>query len=197
MLPRCASGKTAAGFGKSNKKIISTDGAYAGVKGKKRLDDEFAKNRGPSSSAPQQAEGAAPSYDLAEGTWAAVGDAAAMFAEKAIKPVILATGKSLCVYKVGDDVFCSDAASTAYQYPLVDGKVLAEASGPAIESPLDGSVYDLASGKVLRWCPSEGNLVRGLLGTLKKDVPAVDLKVYRAAVGPDGQLMIRLSTEQP
>lgn len=76
---------------------------------------------------------------------------------------------------------------------MIDGKILSEAGGPAIESPLDGTVYDLATGKVLKWCPSEGGLVRGLLGTLKKNAPAVDLKVYPAALREDGQLMVRLA----
>jgi hypothetical protein len=38
--------------------------------------------------------------------------------------------------------------------------------GPAVEVPLDGTVYDLDTGRVLEWCP-RNNPVRVLLGSLK------------------------------
>lgn len=43
----------------------------------------------------------------------------------------------------------SDALSTAYQYPLIDGKILEGDKGqPIIEVPLDGTQYELETGKV-------------------------------------------------
>ena len=38
--------------------------------------------------------------------------------------------------------------------------------GPAAEVPLDGTVYDLETGKVLVWCP-KNNPLRFVLGSLK------------------------------
>lgn len=47
-------------------------------------------------------------------------------------------------------MYCSDANSTAYQFPLVDASILQTKAGPAVEVPLDGTTYDLATGKVRR-----------------------------------------------
>lgn len=44
-------------------------------------------------------------------------DATATFVSKPIKAVILASGRAICLYKVNDTIYCSDANSTAYQYP--------------------------------------------------------------------------------
>ena len=38
--------------------------------------------------------------------------------------VTLSTGKMLVVYKVDNEVFCSDVNGTAYEFPLVDAKVI-------------------------------------------------------------------------
>ena len=43
--------------------------------------------------------------------------------------------------------------------------------------PLDGTTYDLATGKVLSWCPKD-NPLRSLLGALKDRSEPVDLQVY-------------------
>jgi hypothetical protein len=40
-------------------------------------------------------------------------DAVASFASKPIKPVILPTGRAIMLYKIGENIFCSDANSTA------------------------------------------------------------------------------------
>lgn len=37
--------------------------------------------------------------------------------------------------------------------------------------------YDLTTGQVVKWCPKEGSMLRGLLGALKSNQPAVPLKV--------------------
>lgn len=51
-------------------------------------------------------------------------------------------------------VYASDAASTAYQFPLVDAKLSNGPNGEVVcEVPLDGTQYDLRNGAVLKWCP--------------------------------------------
>lgn len=71
----------------------------------------------------------------------------------------------------------SDALSTAFKYPLIDAKLFDGENGkPVAETPLDGTQYELETGKVVVWCPAN-SLVRGMLGSLKKDVPQVPLKV--------------------
>ncbi len=45
---------------------------------------------------------------------------------------------------------------------------------------------------MLKWCPSEGNLVRGVLGALKSKQPAVPLQVYPTQVTADGTVSVKL-----
>lgn len=118
-----------------------------------------------------------------ESDWIEVPDVDAIqsFVSKPIKPVILATGKAIMLYKVGEQVFCSDANSTAFQYPLADANILGLKTGPAVEVKLDGTVYDLATGKVLSWCP-KNNPVRSFLGSLKNKVEPTPLPVYKVKV---------------
>ncbi len=118
-------------------------------------------------------------------------DAVQSFVSKPIKPIILATGKAICLYKVGDQIYCSDANSTAYQYPLADANILGLKTGPAVESKLDGSVYDLATGKVLSWCP-KNNPVRGFLGALKNKSEPIDLPMYPTKV-EGSKVFVKLS----
>ena len=69
-----------------------------------------------------------------------------------------AAGKDLIVYKADDKLYCSDAMSTAYEFPLIDAKVTAGAQGPELEVPLDGTRYKLDSGVhplPLRACGSD------------------------------------------
>ena len=116
------------------------------------------------------------------------------FVSKPIKPIILATGKAICLYKVGDSLFCSDANSTAYQFPLADANILGLKTGPAVECTLDGTVYDLASGKVLSWCP-KNNLVRSVLGALKDKSEPIDLTVYPVRVVDNKKVLVKLTTD--
>ncbi|KAL4856412.1 hypothetical protein ACK3TF_003209 [Chlorella vulgaris] len=104
-------------------------------------------------------------------------DVETTFVSKPIKPLILATGRAVCLFKVGDTVFASDANSTAYKYPLADANILNVKGKPAVEVPLDGTVYDLATGKVLSWCP-KNTLARKVLGGLKDKSDPEDLPVY-------------------
>jgi len=46
---------------------------------------------------------------------------------------------------------------------------------------LDGTVYALATGKVLSWCP-KNNLTRKILGGLKDKSEPIDLPVYPVEV---------------
>ena len=111
--------------------------------------------------------------------------------DKPIKPIILKTGKAIVLYKVGDAVYCSDANSTAWQYPMVDATILDLPDGPAVEVPLDGTQYDLKTGKVLKWCPQD-SAVRGVLGMLKSATKATDLPVYRTKVSENGRISVTL-----
>lgn len=104
-------------------------------------------------------------------------DATTSFISKPIKPVILATGRAICLYKVGETIYCSDANSTAYKYPLADANLIQTKTGPAVECKLDGCVYDLATGKVLTWCP-KNNPIRSFLGSLKDKTVPIDLPVF-------------------
>ncbi|MEW5318573.1 MAG: hypothetical protein WDW38_009786 [Sanguina aurantia] len=87
-------------------------------------------------------------------------------------------------------VFTTDAYSTAYKFPLVDAKIQEQADGSiTIEVPLDGTVYDMITGKVLKWCPG-GNPLQSVLKSIKKDSPAIDLPVYTTILQPDGKIMV-------
>jgi nitrite reductase/ring-hydroxylating ferredoxin subunit len=71
-------------------------------------------------------------------------------------------------------------------------QIVAGAQGPAIETPLDGTQYDLRTGKVLRWCPKD-NPLRSILGALKEKVEPVDLPVYPVQIKANGGVRVRLS----
>ena len=89
----------------------------------------------------------------------------------------LPTGRAVCLVKVGSTIYCSDANSTAFKYPLADANLLQLKGGTAVEVALDGTVYDLATGKVVSWCP-KNTLGRRILCTLKDRTQPVDLPVY-------------------
>jgi len=135
-----------------------------------------------------------PSTSGSSDGWFEVPDvnAETSFLSKPIKAVILATGRAICLYKVQDEIFCTDANSTAFKYPLADANLLKLNSGPAVETKLDGTVYDLRSGKVVSWCP-KNNPIRAVLGSLKdKSVPE-DLAVHSVRLESDGRVKVRLS----
>mmetsp|Transcript_7162 Transcript_7162/g.26334 ORF Transcript_7162/g.26334 Transcript_7162/m.26334 type:complete len:201 (-) Transcript_7162:112-714(-) len=97
------------------------------------------------------------------------------------------------VFRVDDKLYCTDAQSTAYQYPLTDAKISNSGpDGPTIKVPLDGTVYKLESGEVLEWCPAD-NPLRGVLGMLKKDQPRVDLRTYKVELTERGTIIINVS----
>lgn len=111
---------------------------------------------------------------------------------KPIKPIILADGSAVIFIKYEAQYFCTDALSTAYKFPLVDSKLIQKKGIPAIEVPLDGTVYELATGKVLDWCP-KNTPVRALLGTLKAKEQPERLKTYETAITESGNLYAKLS----
>lgn len=106
------------------------------------------------------------------------------FLSKPIKAVILASGRAICLFKVEGKIYCTDANSTAFKYPLADASIIDLKSGPAVEVKLDGTVYDLATGKVMSWCP-KNNPIRSILGSLKDTSEPEDLPVYPVRVDGD------------
>ena len=69
---------------------------------------------------------------------------------------------------------------------LIDGEIKRTEDGVvSIETPLDGTTYDLTTGAVLEWCP-KNNLLRNFLGGLKEKEKPVPLRVYPVVIGADG-----------
>ncbi|KAK9915717.1 hypothetical protein WJX75_003085 [Coccomyxa subellipsoidea] len=109
-------------------------------------------------------------------------------------PKILRDNSAIVLYQVGSEIYCSDANSTAFKFPLIDANIIERDGGPAVEVPLDGTVYDLESGKVLEWCP-RNNPVRFLLGALKEKSQPKDLRVYPARVNGEGKIFVKFAPE--
>ena len=139
---------------------------------------------------------------------------------KQAKPVILANNQAVIVWLIDGAVYCTDANSTAFQFPLVDGKISSRrsrcssldatmgrsllstalatgficctgASGPTVEVPLDGTVYDLATGEVLEWVP-KNNPIRAVLNTLKSSAKPEPLKVYPVEKDDSGRIYVNI-----
>jgi nitrite reductase/ring-hydroxylating ferredoxin subunit len=124
------------------------------------------------------------------GFWNSLKVNKAQLAEKPRFPIILANGKSVMLWLVGDKVFCTAANGTALEYPLVDAELFTVDGRPAVRSKLDGSEYDLETGAVLKWCPKEDAAIslRNLLTAAKANAPAVPLPVYQTRVGWNGDI---------
>eukprot|EP00879_Flechtneria_rotunda_P002047 GHRR01002226.1.p1 GENE.GHRR01002226.1~~GHRR01002226.1.p1 ORF type:complete len:225 (+),score=52.89 GHRR01002226.1:244-918(+) len=178
----------AGGFGKSNKKKLTYEGSLVipkegkRVKGKDLLLDEApARNKGDPDSPPgfpkDWIDLKLKAGDIPLG--------------KATKPVELATGRVLMLYKFDNKVYISDANSTAYQYPMTDARVFKEGNSVVAEVPLDGTVYDLATGAVLKWCPKD-NPMRTFLSTLKSAAEVTPLKVYPVHITQQGSIWTKL-----
>ena len=67
----------------------------------------------------------------------------------------------------------------------------AGAGGPAVEVPLDGTVYDLGTGEVLEWVP-KNNPVRAVLNTLKSSAKPESLKVYPIQKDESGRIYVNV-----
>lgn len=107
------------------------------------------------------------------------------FVSKPIKAIILESGKAICLFKVESTIYCTDANSTAFKYPLADASIIQLKSGePAVEVKLDGTVYELATGRVVSWCP-KNNPVRSVLGSLKDKSEPEDLPTYPVDIRGD------------
>mmetsp|Transcript_4240 Transcript_4240/g.12218 ORF Transcript_4240/g.12218 Transcript_4240/m.12218 type:complete len:200 (+) Transcript_4240:185-784(+) len=123
--------------------------------------------------------------------WFHVADAAD-FGEKQTKSVIMSGNQqALVLYKVGEELYCSDAESTAFRFPLSDAKIVSAGGDPQIETPLDGTIYKLKTGEVVKWCP-QNNPVRFVLGALKKKEAPKALKMYDAREDDEGRVLVRL-----
>lgn len=173
-----------AGFGKSNKKKVDTSGGSYTTAGKRRVNivEELSGGSGKSQ---QQAATSTPKPDTAAG-WIEIADVS-LFSSKQVKPVILAAGKAVMLYQHNNKVYCSDANSTAFEYPLTDAKIVDTPEGAVIEVPLDGTQYFLETGKVKLWCPKD-SAMRKFLGTLKQVVDPIDLKMYPVITTDDGKI---------
>ncbi|WIA30630.1 hypothetical protein OEZ86_000708 [Tetradesmus obliquus] len=180
----------AGGFGKSNKKKVSTEGGMVIPEDGKRVKKSYLADSDSKAASKAAADGAPPGFP---NDWIDLKlKASDVPFGKNTKTVELAAGKVLMLYKFENMVFVSDANSTAYQYPMVDAKVFRDSSGAiAAEVPLDGTIYDLATGAVLKWCPKDTR-VRSLLGTLKSTVQATPLQVYPVHVTQDGSIWTKL-----
>ncbi|GLC36121.1 hypothetical protein PLESTB_001378500 [Pleodorina starrii] len=189
------------GFGKtagkkdSSKSNDSGSGVYTAPRTKKRVNlaEELGNNRKevPVAAVTGPVD---PERDLSKGNWFQLANISDFAGDKKRKICELkGSKKTVVLHMFKDTLYAMDAFSTAYQYPLIDGKLEDGPEGPTIETPLDGTVYDLKTGKVLKWCPSDGSPVRGLLRTLKASVTPVDLPVYPVLVKQDGGVMVRMS----
>ena len=97
------------------------------------------------------------------------------------------------LWLVDGDVYCSDAKSTAYEFPLLDGKVTndTKTGRPIVEVPFDGTTYDLIDGSVIEWCP-KNNPLRAVLGTFKSKEQAKALPVHACVRTDDGEVYVKL-----
>lgn len=174
-----------AGQGFANKPAKSAAGT---APSKKALN--LARNLGKDVSVQQQGAGDASDWIEMEDV-----DFETTFISKPIKPLILRTGRAVCLFKVNGSIYATDANSTAYKYPLADAQILSIKGEPALEVALDGTVYRLKDGKVLSWCP-KNTVARKLLGGLKDKSEPVDLPVYPVEVR-GSKVFVKFTTATP
>ena len=95
-------------------------------------------------------------------------------------------------------VYCVEANSTAYKYPLADAGIDHERK--TITSALDGTEYSLETGEVLTWCPKD-NPIRFVLGSLKEreraNLEQHRLKVYPVEVLDNGEVWMVRAERRP
>ncbi|EFJ43689.1 hypothetical protein VOLCADRAFT_106693 [Volvox carteri f. nagariensis] len=198
------------GFGKAqgrkdaSKSSDSGSGIYTAPRTKKRVNLAEELGNIKEEVAPAERGNTDPDRDLTKGNWFELAKLSDFAGDKKRKICELkaswqflgypATGskKTVVLHMFKDTLYAMDAFSTAYQYPLIDAKLEDGPEGPTIETPLDGTVYELKTGKVLKWCPSDGSPVRGFLRTLKASVTPVPLPVYPVVVQRDGRVMRQL-----
>ena len=95
-------------------------------------------------------------------------------------------------------VYCVEANSTAYKYPLADAGIDHERK--TITSALDGTEYSLETGEVLTWCPKD-NPIRFVLGSLKEreraNLEQHRLKVFPVEVLDNGEIWMVRAERRP
>jgi len=98
----------------------------------------------------------------------------------------------MAIYKWESQVYASDALSTAFKFPLIDAKLVEVEGKVCIETPLDGTLYDIENGNVVKWVPSSGvNPVRAILGMLKEKEQPLPLKMYPVQV-TEGEILVKV-----
>jgi len=107
------------------------------------------------------------------------------------RKAVAVDGTDLLVVRCSEDeVYVCQVAGTAYEFPLVDGTVETQLGGAwSISSPLDGSVYDLATGNVVFWCPTD-TVARRVLNAKPKD--PVPLRVYETRLVDSGDVFAKV-----
>ncbi|KAL6757359.1 hypothetical protein V8C86DRAFT_2624642 [Haematococcus lacustris] len=181
------------------KKIGSTEGSYITSKKSRRVD--ILKELGlEETNTPEPATTAytftASPEDLKSGNWIELlPDVEAFFqaAGKDVKAFPLAAGRTVVLYRYKGGVYCSDVNSTAYKFPMIDAKLLDKDGQPAVEVPLDGTIYCLRTGKVLSWCPGNTNPLFNILAGLKRSSNPEDLLVFPTHITPTGALRIKFT----
>jgi nitrite reductase/ring-hydroxylating ferredoxin subunit len=130
------------------------------------------------------------SFQREDPSWKPVANIS-VFEGRDIKAVDLKDKTICCLYNVQGAIYCSDANSTAYKFPLTNAKIIQRDGSPAVEVALDGTVYDLKTGKVLAWCP-KNNPLRAVLRAIKNNSTPEDLKVYPTQLDEDsGQIYVK------
>ena len=141
-------------------------------------------------------------FDEGSSAWIDIGMSTGAFDAKGKDVVakVLPSKEVVCVYRApgNGSYFCSDANSTAFQYPLIDAKVeLDKETGEVTaEVPFDGTIYVLNSkpvpGAVKLWCP-QNTVGRRVLGAMKSKEDPKPLKMYPVRVVEGGKIQVKFS----
>ena len=107
------------------------------------------------------------------------------------KAVGLANGEGLMLYReTGTQrVFCSEASSTAFKFPMSDAELGERGGRPTATVPLERTSYFLDTGEVAEWCPG-GNLLQNFFASLKRSSDPVPLKVFAVKIEEDGAIFV-------
>ena len=86
-------------------------------------------------------------------------------------------------------VFCSEASSTAFQFPMSDAELGERGGRPTATVPLECTSYYLDTGEVAEWCPG-GNLFQNFFASLKRSSDPLPLKVFAVKIEEDGEIFV-------
>ena len=96
------------------------------------------------------------------------------------------------LYFFDGQMYCSDASSTAFGFPLVDAKLSKGPNRePYVTVPFDGTKYNLQNGAVVEWCP-KNNPFRAILGSLKSANDAKPLPVFDTVLTDEEEVFVKL-----